>query len=537
MLKIKPLVFLPPFLLCAAVVHLNFADEQLFGRVMTSAYQWVLPTFGWLVSLLAFCMLVLCGIIYASPFGRTVIGGPDAKPLLTKWQMFAVVLTTNLAIGVLFWGPVEPLTYLSNPPPSAHAEPYSPEAALFSISTVYLHWTSTPYAIATIVGLMFGFTYYNMKKPFSLGAPLSPLLGSYGNGRLAQVIDAICLYALVAAMAAALGGASMLLGGGVNYMLGIKSPPSNLLLAVIMAAIVVMAVVNSISGITKGIRIVAGINTSLLIAFLAMILVLGPTVYVLSFAVEGFGYFLNHYFEKILFTGAAHHDVWPRIDGHREVWPQKWTQMHFSAWFAWAPIMGVFLGRISRGYTVRSFIVFNALLPAVFTGIWMAIFCGTILHMQLREGADLAVLLDPNDPTKVLYPFLERLPFTEILVPVLLITSFLSMVTTVDSNTHAMSSISSTGISPEDPDSSMFVKITWGLVMGLLSWIMVADARLDGVRRLSSLGGFPALFLCLAISICAIRVMLNPTRYNRFPAERSTTQEKNEQERSDEDPQ
>jgi glycine betaine transporter len=516
MLNIKPLVFLPPFILCVTVVVLSFTNEQLFITVIADADRWVSSTFGWLVLLLAFGMLVLCGMIYASSFGRIVIGGPDAKRLLTKWQMFAVVLTTNLGTGVLFWGMYEPLSYLSKPPLIAQADPFSPEAAKFAISTVFLHWTSTPYAIATIVGLMFAFAYYNMKKPFSLGAPLSPLLGSYSEGRLAQIIDAICLYTLVAAMAAALGGSSLLLGGGVNHLLGINEAPSPVLLAVIVAAIVIVAVVDSITGLTKGIRIVAGINTSFLIVFLGMLLVLGPTLYILNFSTEGFGYFLNHYFEKVLSTGAADQDDWPR----------NWTQMHFAAWFAWAPIMGVFLGRISRGYSVREFIVFNALLPAVFTGIWMAIFCSTAVHMQLYEGIDLAAQLDPSDPLRVLYVVLDRLPFTGILVPILLVTSFLSMVTTVDSNTDAMSNISSTGISPENPEASVFVKILWGLVMGMIAWIMVTFAGLDGIRMLSRLGGLPVLFLCVAIAGSAILVMMNPSRFNRFPAERSTTPEK-----------
>ncbi len=519
MFNIKPLVFLPPFVLCVAAVVLNFTNKKLFDTVITDADRWVSGTFGWLVVFSAFGMVVLCGVIFISPFGRTVLGGPDARRMLTRWQMFTVVLTTTLGTGVLFWGMFEPLTFLSEPPPIANARPYSAEAAQFAISTVYMHWTSTPYAIATIVGLMFGFAYYNMKKPFSLGAPLSPLLGSYGEGPLAQVIDAVCLYTLIAAMAVALGASALLLGGGVNHLMGVEVAPSKVMLAAIVTAIVIVAVVDSITGITKGIRIVAGINTSFLIIFLAMLVVLGPTLYILSFSAEGFWHFLLHYLENIFSAGAPPQDV------ESQEWARNWTQMYFAAWFAWAPIMGVFLGRIARGYTVREFIVFNAILPAVFTGIWMAVFCSTAVHMQLYDNVNLASLLDPSDPLGVLYAVLDRLPFTQILVPILLITSFLSMVTTVDSNTDAMSSISSTGISPEKPDASIYVKIAWGLVVGLIAWIMVTFGGLDGIRMLSRLGGLPAIFLCLAISVCAIRVMMDPARYDRFPAERPTRQE------------
>jgi len=506
MMKLKPLVFLPPFLLCAAAVVLSFANEKQFVVSMTAAHRWVSSTFGWLVSLSAFGMVVLCGAIYVSPFGRTVLGGPNAKPLLTRWQMFAVVLTTNIAAGILFWCTVEPLSYLNKPPVNTHAAPNSPEAAQYAISTVYLHWTFTPYAIASIVGLMFAFAFYNMKKPFSLGAPLSPLLGRIGEGRTGQVVDAICLYALVAALAAALAGASLLLGAGINHVFGLEGKPTNLALALIIAAIMGTSVAAAISGVTKGIRRIANINTAFLIGFLALIFFLGPTRFILNFAVEGFGQFLGQYFQKVLFTGAA----------HKEQWPHDWTQMLYSAFFAWAPIMGVFLGRIAYGYTVRAFLVFNVLLPALFTGLWMAIICGAVVHMELVEHAGLGALLDPSDPSRVLYAFLGRFPLTNFLVPMLLITAFLSFVTTADGNTDAMSNISSKGISPEHTESSMFVKIAWGLLMALFCWIMVTNFGLEGIRMLSNLGGFPALFLCLGISICAIRVIANPAKFDVF---------------------
>lgn len=506
MKKLKLVTFLPPFVLLLAVVVMNFVDEKSFTKDMTYAYSWVIETFGWLVSLLSFSLLVLCAVIYISPFGRVVIGGPDAKPLLSKWRLFTIILCTNIAIGVLFWGPVEPLYYFSHPPQSSHIEANSPDAALFAISTIYLHWTSTPYAIATIVSLMFAFAYYNMKKPFSLGAPLSPLLGRHGSGRAGQIIDSICLYTLVMGMAGSLGGAMMLLGGGLNHVLGIEGEPSKLMLAFVTIAIVGTFTVSAVSGLMKGIRLLSNINTIVLIAFLVFILFLGPTRFILSFAVEGLGHFFSNFFEKALFTGAAHQDSWP----------QKWTEMHFANWFAWAPIMGVFLGRIAYGYTVRTYLIFNVILPAFFTAVWMAIFCGATLHMEMYQDAGLVTILENSGPERVMYAFMEQLPLAKILIPTLLVTAFLSFVTAADSNTSAMSAISSTGISPESPEPSIFIKIVWGCLIGLLSWIMITFARLDGIRMLSTLGGLPAMFLCLGIGVCAVKVALNPVKYDTF---------------------
>lgn len=504
MRTIKPLVFLPPFLLCAAFVVLQRVNETKFIETLTGAFKAVSGNFGWLVSLMSLAMLALCAIIYASSFGRTILGGAKAKKLLTNWQMFAVVLTTNIATGILFWGVFEPVHHLSHPP--AGIVPNSPEAAQFAISTVYLHWTLTPYAFGSIVGLMFAFAYFNMKRPFSLGAPLSPLLGRHGAGPAGQVIDAICLYCLVAALTSALAGFALLMGGGIHSMFDIPGKPSNLMLGLIILSVMGASVVAAISGLTKGIRWIANANTAFLIGFLALVLILGPTRFILDFAVEGLGQFMGQYFQKVLNTGAAHDDAWPH----------GWTQMYFSAFFAWAPIMGVFLGRIAYGYTVRSFLFFNVLLPSIFTGLWMAVICGAVVHMDMHEHFGLAAMLDDKDPCRVLFAFLSHLPFGKILIPILLITAFLSFVTTADGNTDTMSNISSKGISPERTESSMFVKIAWGTLMAVFCYIVVTSFKLDGIRMLANLGGFPSLFLCMGIGISALMVVANPARYDKF---------------------
>ena len=505
-MKIKPIVFLPPFLLILAVIVLNFINEQAFTSVLTSAYSWVIDTTGWFVVLLAFLMLVICIIVYFSPFGRIIIGGPGAKPLLSKWRMFTIILCTDIAIGVLFWGPVEPMYYLSGPPESLGIEPNSPDAAMFAISKIFLHWTSIPYAIVALVGLMFAFAYYNMKKPFSLGAPLSPLLGRHGEGVVGQIVDAICLYTIVTGMAGSLGGAMMLIGGGINHVLGIAGKPTDVLLAIIAAAIVIAFIASAVTGLMKGIRKLSNINTVMLIAFLVIIFVAGPTGFIVKFGMEGFGHFLSNFFENALFTGAAHQDPWA----------SKWTMMFFANWFAWAPIMGLFLGRIAYGYSVRTFLLFNVVLPAVFTAIWMGVFAGATIHMELYEGVGLVAVLEQNGLEGVLYAFMEQLPFARLMIPVLLGIAFLSFVTASDSNTSAMSAISSTGISPENPEPNMGIKIIWGAMIGLLAWVMITYARLDGIRMLSNLGGLPGLFLGLAVAICLIKVAMNPKKYDTF---------------------
>ena len=138
-----------------------------------------------------------------------MIGGPGAKPILKKWNLFAIVVCVNIGVGILLWGPIEPLYHFHTPPVSLGITPETPAAATFALSTVYLHNTVLPLSFATLVGLMFAFAYYNMRQPFTLGAPLAPLMGRHSRGSAGQLIDAVCLYALVAAMAASRSAAKL----------------------------------------------------------------------------------------------------------------------------------------------------------------------------------------------------------------------------------------------------------------------------------------------------------------------------------------
>jgi choline-glycine betaine transporter len=197
-------------------------------------------------------------------------------------------------------------------------------------------------------------------------------------------------------------------------------------------------------------------------------------------------------------------------------WAKEWTIFYWANWFAWAPISVAFLGRIAYGHSVRAFLTINFLLPAAFTGFWMVVFAGSAIHMELIEGVPLIQTLNDRGPEGVLFTFLEHFPLAAVLIPTFLITAFFSFVTAADSNTSAMSGLSSTGISPESPEPSMPIKIVWGVLIGMVAWVMITFAHLDGIRMLSNLGGLPALFLCIGSTVCVILVAINPMRYDTF---------------------
>ncbi len=508
MKKIRPLVFLPPFLLLLGAVVLNFLDKDAFTISMTNANDGILKVFGKVFAVAPFLMLVTCVAIFFSPFGRVTIGGPDAKPLLSKFRWFAITLCTTIAIGILFWATAEPMFHLSAPPESLGIAPNSAEAATFALDTLLLHWTFTPYAIYAITGLMFAFAYYNMRKPFSLGSPLSPILGKHAEGYTGQVIDSICLFCLVAGMAGSLGAGLLLMSGGIAHMWGINGSP--LVWGIIAAIIVGSFTISAITGLMKGIRVLSAINTVFLFALLIFVFIFGPTKHILLDGVSGAVHAVANFVQRNVWTATT-----------SDVWASQWTIFYWANWFAWAPISVAFLGRISYGHSVRSFLTVNLLLPAVFTGVWMVVFGTSAIHMELFKEANLVHVLNlevGGGAEGVLYAFLSHFPLAQVLVPVFLIATFLSFVTAADSNTSAMGGLSSTGISPESPEPSVMIKVVWGAMIGLIAWIMISFAHIDGIRMLSNLGGLPALFLCSGAMVCVIMVAINPGKYDTFGA-------------------
>jgi len=190
----------------------------------------------------------------------------------------------------------------------------------------------------------------------------------------------------------------------------------------------------------------------------------------------------------------------------------SWTTFYWANWMAWAPITALFLGRISYGYTVRQFMLFNWLIPAGFGIVWMSIFSGTSLYFELYEKMGLVKVLNANGPDIIIYKIFDNLPFANVLSILFLLTVFISYVTAADSNTEAMSAISTVGISPESSEPPKFIKYLWGFLIGLVAWIMVSYAGVDAVKILSNLGGLPSLFLMVLLCIVLIKLLLTKQR-------------------------
>jgi choline-glycine betaine transporter len=501
MKNIRHAVFWPPFLLLIGAAILSFTSRETFVTATTNANNWVIANLGWLFSLTGLLMVAGCIAVYFSPLGNVRIGGANAKPMLGYFNWFAITLTTTIAT-LTFWGLVEPVYHVSAPPESLGIEPNSPAAATFAMSTLFLHWTITPYAIYCVPAIVFAFAYYNMRKPYSLSSTLAPILGKKMNGRTGAVVDAVSLYTLALGMAASMGTSILNLSGGMNHIFGVESTP--VLWAIVAAVVTATFIISASTGLMKGIRILSDINMKAFVIIVIFVFIVGPTSYIVNLGTESFGIYLTDFFEKSLFTGASAGDPWP----------QWWTTFYWASWFAWALIISLFLGRIAYGYKVKTVILVNFVLPAVFGAVWMSVFGGTAIHMQMN-GVGLSDVMAANGPEAVLYAVFGALPWAKIVIPFFVFIVFITFVTACDSNIAAMSGISSSGISPESPEPGTMIKVVWGVAVSLISWTMISFANIDGVKMLNNLGGVPALFLEMAVFVSLIKIAMNPQKYDK----------------------
>ncbi|WP_232830117.1 BCCT family transporter [Lewinella sp. IMCC34191] len=495
--RIRYSVLLPPLVPLVLCAIAALRDPVGLIEAASRVSDWILNHFDWLFSWSGALFLVLLLFTYLSPLGSTVIGGPGAERLLKPWRWFAITACTTIATGILFWGIAEPIYHVSSPPPAGETEPQ-----VFALSTLFLHWTLTPYGIYTIGGLLFALGFYNHGQPFSLSTLLRPMLGKGVHIHGGAAVDAVCLFALVSGMAAALGAGSLALIGGVYGYLGLENGTSPLALAIVIGMIVVAFSVSAATGLQRGIRILSNYNIIGFILLAIFVFLAGPFAETLGLSARALLDFAATFVSRNLGMD----------DGIPATWSHDWTGFYWANWYAWAPITALFLGRLAKGYTVRRYIEMNLLCTSLFGAGWMIAFGGTAIVIDGKGGGNLSAALAANGPESVAYTLFEALPFVGLTAIFFLVLIFLSYVTAADSNVSAMSALCVRDIRPDSAEAPLRIKLLWGGVIGLTSWVLVSFAGLDGIRLISTLGGFPAMLIFIVAAVGLLRLTLKSYR-------------------------
>jgi len=498
-------IFLPPFLLLLISVILSIFFTEGFLKYVKQLNQWILQYFDWLFSWSTFLLVFILVITYFSPIAKLKIGGKDALPLLTKWQWFSITLCTTIATGILFWGTAEPIYHLNGTPEMLNIADGSKDAAHFAMSTMYMHWTITPYSIYTVAALVFALSFYNLKQPFNIRALLFPAFNKQGNYAWLNIVNVLCLFALVAGMAASLGTGILTISGGLNSLFSFTQ--TTFLNFIIAATIVIAFSISASTGLLKGIKFLSVLNIRAFIGLAIFIAITGPTIEMIKLGFSGFEEYVSTFFQRSTNLGS----------NINTEWQQSWTVFYWANWLAWTPVTALFLGRIAKGYTVKQFIKFNLILPSIFSGFWMTVFSGTALNFDtLKPAGMLNTVLQTDGPQNVIYTILEQLPFSAIVSTIFLVIIFISFVTAADSNTSALSSISTKNLTTNNTEGAAIVKYLWGFIIGALAFVMISFSGIEGVKILSTIGGFPILFLMIVVAYGLLKMVFVKSYFERL---------------------
>lgn len=500
MKNLRKSVFGTSIFIMILTVLISLIFPEIFQEAVEKINNFIGEKFGFFFNIVALFLVIACVYLYFSPLGKKVIGGEGAKPLLSKWSWFTITLCTTIAAGILFWSTAEPIYHLVSPPKFLNIGSNSYAASIFSMSTMFLHWGITPYAIYCAPAAIFAFVHYNMKRSCSFNSCLIPLFGDRIIVKISSFIDILCLFITGIGLSASLGVGILSVSGGVTQIFHLKN--DNRIWIIIGFIIVLCFIISSASGLMNGIKFLSNYNTKIFIVILIFVFLFGPTSFICGISTESFGSYIGNFFEKSLTLGIVSDDNWSRL----------WTIQYLASWLSWAPMTAIFLGRISYGYTYKDFILINLVLPACFSILWVSILGGNSIYIHLNT-IDLMNFIEKYGTESVLYKVFEYLPLAKIMMPVLVGTIFLSFVTAADSTTNAMASLCVNSNEDGKFESPAYIKIIWGILMGTIAILMIMNRGVMGIKMLSTIGGFPATFILFIAGISLIKVAKSPDKY------------------------
>lgn len=493
-------IFLPPWLILVAIVVLSFVNYDAFNATLGAIQAWILQNFSWLFNSCTVIAVMILLVTYVSPLRHIRLGGPKAKPMMSYGNFVWISLCTILAAGITLWGCAEPMIHMYNPAAYADATPGSGKAITFAMDIMFLEWSFNPMAIYCLAALTFAFIFFNMKKKYAIGSMVNPAVGDKVNKKINPVIDAICLFCMSCGIAGSMGYGVIMIADGICSIFGGEA--TKMMKIIIIVVMTAAFVLSASSGVMNGIRILSTTNSRLFIFLLGFLFIFGPTAYMLDVTCETFGTYISRFFELSLLTSASTGDYWSR----------GWPTFFMCSYYAWMPITALFLGKIGKGFSIKEFINVVFFFPSFFSCIWMGFFGSTSIYMELK-GYGISKAMEAGEGFATCEVF-KHLPIPTFTILIFLLVTSLSFVTAADSNTNAMSGLCTDGLSADDTESPVIMKILWGVTGGILCIIFVGTKGVDGIKQLMNLGGFLGVFLFVGIIVSWLLIMRNPAKYD-----------------------
>lgn len=472
-------VFLPAVAVIALLVIGTLANPELAGEVFSDVLAWITADFGWFYMLAVAIFLVFIVGVAVSKWGRIKLGPDHAEPEYSFPAWFAMLFSAGYGIALLFFGVAEPVLHYSSPPVGA-AE--TVDSAKQAMQIAYFHWGFHIWAIYGLVGLVLAYFSFRHGLPLSMRSTLYPLIGEKIHGPAGHAVDTFAILGTMFGIATTLGLSVIQINAGLNYLWP-SIPVGTTVQVIAIGVITVFAIMSVVAGLDKGIKRLSYVNMVLVLFILLFVFFAGPTVHILETYLQNTGSYLNNIVERTFNLQAY----------SRSDWIGNWTLFIFGWTIAWAPFVGLFIAKISRGRTIRQFVFGVMFVPTMFTFFWFSVFGDTALNMIMNEGYTALIAEVQNDEAIALFKLYERLPLTSILsfATVVLIVTF--FVTSSDSGSLVIDSLASGGRT----DTPVWQRIFWASAEGVVAGVLLIAGGLGALQTASITSALPFAVIIL----------------------------------------
>ncbi|AZL04485.1 BCCT family transporter [Brevibacterium aurantiacum] len=477
--------FVIAFVLWAAI------SPESLGNIMTTAMTAVSSGFGWIYLVVPFAAIVMLVWFAASRFGRLRLGSADSRPEYSTFAWLAMVLAAVMGIGLVSYGVAEPMSHFMVPPHGL-AEPETMDAAVRAMQFSYLDWGFQAWAIFGVFGLAIGYSTHRKGRPALVSTMLRPVLGRFVDGWVGKFIDILTIIATLFGTTTSLGLGASQIGEGLKVVFGVDATLT--LQVVVIGVLTLLFTGSALSGVGRGIKYVSQITLTMATILGLFVFITGPSGFVANLFVRSVGSFAGDFLQLSFMTPSSAED---------SEWMLGWTYFMMAWWLSWSAFVGIFLAKISKGRTIRQFVAGVLLVPSAVFFLWFTIMGGSAIKLDMG-GAKIGEATSANLDT-AFFSLLEELPLTLLASIFTIIMVILFFVSSADSNTFVLSSLSSRGsFEPNRP-----VIATWGFLTGACAIVLLLLGGLQALQQAAMLSAVPFTVIVVVLGIALIKELKN----------------------------
>lgn len=496
-------VFAVAAALAVAFVVWGAGAPERMGDLTDRAMSWVTGSFGWLFILTSAAFVLFSAYLALSRYGNIKLGPDDAVPEFSRFSWVSMMFATGMGIGLMFYGVAEPLYHL-NGPPMGMAEPGTPAAAQLAMEYTFFHWGFHPWAMYAVIGLSIGYFAYRKRSGNLVSGAFRPLLGHRVDRTPGKAIDVIAIFATLFGSATSLGLGALQITGGIDRVFG-SGADSKLLAVGVIVFLTACFVVSAVSGVERGIKWLSNANAvaAALLAF--FLFVVGPTVFILGTFTESLGGYLTHLPAMSFRDGVFDAEV-------ASPWLSAWTIFYWAWWISWTPFVGMFIARISKGRTIREFVVYVILVPSLVSFVWFSILGGSAFDLQLNQGKDMGAVVDAGMES-ALFETLGSYPLGTATSALAVFLIAIFFVTGADSASIVMGMLSQKGC--EEPKRRLTV--FWGVTTGAVAAVLLWSGGLKALQTLVILVAGPFMLVLIAMCVSTFKALRDEPYESTLP--------------------